>query len=334
MANRRFSSRIIRMSAYVSLPLAFTCVWRFMLACAAFIALCPGALLPAPANEAPASAPSRVPPSSPPASGRQLVVAVAADNNTNNGILRMFTRTEKGWRADSEAIACLFGKNGMAWGRGLHAPQEGLQKQEKDGRTPAGRFKIGKCLGQEDALPKGATWPYQRVTERDAWVDDPTLPHYNQHVRLGADEKAPAWFEKQRMKIGDFAYHWLLVIEHNTSNIVPGAGSAIFFHIRRGETRPTAGCTTMARGNLERLLVWIRPAGRPEFVVLSKPDYLRLWKEWQLPDPEAVWGGTKLDDSGEKSDKDKDKDKGRKPAKSEARTGKAANAKGGDEAVR
>src|ERR1043165_8998431 len=82
------------------------------------------------AQETPASAPSRVPPLAPPPAGRQLIVAVAEDNNTDNGLIRWFTRTEKGWRADTDALECLFGKNGMAWGRGLHEPQEGLQKQE------------------------------------------------------------------------------------------------------------------------------------------------------------------------------------------------------------
>ena len=36
------------------------------------------------------------------------------------------------------------------------------------------------------------------------------------------------------MRSGDFAYHWLIEIRHNSDPPVPGAGSAIFFHIRRG----------------------------------------------------------------------------------------------------
>ncbi|HSI82429.1 MAG: L,D-transpeptidase [Candidatus Methylacidiphilales bacterium] len=254
--------------------------------------------------------------------GKQLVVAVAIDSNTNNGVLRLFTRTEKGWRADSEPIDCLFGKNGMAWGRGLNPAEPGLQKQEKDGRTPTGRFRIGKALGQEDALPAGNQgWPYTRVTERDAWVDDPNLPHYNQHVKLKPGEEVPPWFEKQRMKPNDFAYHWLLVIEHNTSDIVAGAGSAIFFHIRRGETKPTAGCTTMARPNLERLLIWLRPEGKPELVQLPKAEYQRLWKSWNLPSPAAVWGGTRIE-TKPKSEAKETKDADAAPAK--PKTKKAA----------
>ena len=56
------------------------------------------------------------------------------------------------------------------------------------------------------------------------------------------------------MRSGDFAYRWLVEIRHNADPPVPGYGSAIFFHIRRGPSRPSAGCTTMAEKNLVELI--------------------------------------------------------------------------------
>ncbi len=41
----------------------------------------------------------------------------------------------------------LFGKDGLAWGRGVAGQDEpGLHKVEKDKRAPAGIFKIGEVV--------------------------------------------------------------------------------------------------------------------------------------------------------------------------------------------
>src|SRR5208283_3272761 len=99
--------------------------------------------------------------------------------------------------------------------------------------------KIGKIYTYDAKLPDGADYPFHQVVDGDAWVDDPALPHYNQFVHVNP-ENPPPWFAKQKMRTGDFAYQWLVEIRHNADPPVPGAGSAIFFHIRRGETRPTS----------------------------------------------------------------------------------------------
>ncbi len=215
----------------------------------------------------------------------QLVVSIAPDWNSFQGEARRYSKAADGsWVQEGEPWPVLFGKNGLAWGRGLHEPQSGLQKKEGDGRAPAGRFTIGFAMGYEPALPKGNRgWAYHQVTERDAWIDDPLLPHYNHLYTLKPGETPPSWFERQRKRLGDDAYHWKLLIEHNYQNAIPGEGSAIFFHIRRGETRPTFGCTTMAREKLEELLCWLDPKGKTEYVLLPKSEWERLKGSWKLP---------------------------------------------------
>jgi L,D-peptidoglycan transpeptidase YkuD (ErfK/YbiS/YcfS/YnhG family) len=90
------------------------------------------------------------------------------------------------------------------------------------------------------------------------------------------------------MRSGDFAYHWLIEIRHNSDPPVPGAGSAIFFHIRRGENRPTAGCTTMPEQDLVRIISWLRAARHPCYALLPAADYEKKWRAWDLPPPESV----------------------------------------------
>jgi L,D-peptidoglycan transpeptidase YkuD (ErfK/YbiS/YcfS/YnhG family) len=215
---------------------------------------------------------------------QQLIVATAPDWNTDHGTLRLYERDAGGpWRPVTEAWPVLFGKNGLAWGRGVAGQEEpGLHKVEKDKRAPAGIFQVGEVYGYEAALPPGGDYPYHQVTEADAWVDDPRSPHYNEHV-IADPRNLPAWFSRERMKSGDFAYHWLIEVEHNEHPAIPGQGSAIFFHIRRGETHPTSGCTTMAEENLVRIIRWLRREKHPEYVLLPEPEYAKKREAWGLP---------------------------------------------------
>ena len=217
---------------------------------------------------------------------RQLVVATAPDWNTDHGRLQLFEREPGGsWHAASEAWPVLFGKNGLAWGRGVKGQEEkGVHKHEKDKRAPAGVFEIGTVYGYEAGLPPGGDYPYHQVTDADAWVDDPRSPHYNQHV-VADPNNLPAWFSREKMRSGDFAYHWLIEIKHNENPAIPGEGSAIFFHIRRGETHPTSGCTTMQEENLVRIIRWLRAARHPEYALLPWAEYQRKWQAWGLPSP-------------------------------------------------
>src|SRR5437870_11408726 len=76
----------------------------------------------------------------------QVIVGLAPDWNSMRGTLQFFERSANGpWRAASKPMQVLFGKNGLAWGRGIAGQDEaGLRKRERDGRAPAGIFRIGK----------------------------------------------------------------------------------------------------------------------------------------------------------------------------------------------
>lgn len=225
---------------------------------------------------------------------KQMVVCIAPNDTSSEGTLQRFQRDTSGqWQPVGKPWPVLFGRGGLAWGRGLHPPQPGRQKATGDHSNPAGLFKIGLVLGYAPTLPAGSkAWPYHQVTDRDAWIDDAKtgLP-YNHLYTLPPGAPFPPWWEKEKLHLGDSAYEWLVLIEHNYDNPVPGAGDLIFFHIRRGEHYRTAGCTTMKQEDLEAMIKWLDPASNPMLAELTKADYLRLWKEWQLPPPEKALAG-------------------------------------------
>lgn len=206
------------------------------------------------------------------------------------GDLRFFEREHDGdWKRVAGPFQVLFGKNGVAWGSGLAGMNEpGLQKKERDGRAPAGVFRIGKIYTYDAQLPPGADYPFHQVTPADAWIDDASSPNYNRFVTIDDPAHPPSWFEKQKMRHNDFAYRWLVEIRHNTDPAIPGLGSAIFFHIRRGVNRPTTGCTTMAEGDLVKLITWLRASGHPCYALVPASEYQKKWKSWNLPAPAGL----------------------------------------------
>jgi len=217
---------------------------------------------------------------------RQLLVAIAPDWNSSSGELFGLQKSPDGtWKNTlGQPIPVLFGKQGLAWGRGvLGADEHGLHKTENDRRAPAGVFKIGRIYTYDAALPAGAEYPFHTVTDGDAWVDDPALPEYNRYVAVDL-RNPPPWYARQRMRLNDFAYRWLVEIRHNADPPVPGMGSAIFFHIRRGKTRPTSGCTSMSEANLVRTIRWLRASEHPHYALLPRVEYRLKRKAWGLPD--------------------------------------------------
>ena len=220
----------------------------------------------------------------------QLIVGTAPNWNSMRGQMQLFERNpgEK-WEPVAPPVPVLFGKHGLAWGSGLEGQNEsGLRKVERDGRAPAGVFKIGKIYTYDAQLPAGANFPFHQVTTADAWIDDVKHPDYNRFVRIPDPANPPAWFAKQKMRHNDFAYRWLVEVRHNSDPPVPGAGSAIFFHIRRGVSRPSAGCTTMAESDLVKMITWLRASRNPVYVLLPEAEYGKKWQRWNLPPP-ASW---------------------------------------------
>ena len=223
-----------------------------------------------------------------PAQSRQVVVAIAPDWDSRHATLQCYARksADAPWKpAFKEGWPVLLGSKGLAWGRGeFTVPRHTSipMKVEHDGRAPAGVFEIGRVFGNASEPPAHTSLTYVQVGPNDAWVDDPKLPHYNQYVRFDPAH-LPPWFPSQRMRLGDNAYKWLVEIRHNANPPSPGFGSAIFFHVRRGPDRPTAGCTTMALDDLEVLIRWLKPDKDPVYVLLPQAEYRKYKAEWGLP---------------------------------------------------
>jgi L,D-peptidoglycan transpeptidase YkuD (ErfK/YbiS/YcfS/YnhG family) len=147
-----------------------------------------------------------------------------------------------GARFGGRAFPCSIGRGGLR-----------ADKREGDGATPVGRFRLARVLWRPDRLPRPRTaLPAALIGPRDGWSDDPGDPRYNRAVRL------PHGFSAERMRRGDRLYDVVVVTTHNVEG-APGAGSAIFVHLRKRPGARTAGCVGLRRADLLWLLArWPR----------------------------------------------------------------------------
>jgi L,D-peptidoglycan transpeptidase YkuD (ErfK/YbiS/YcfS/YnhG family) len=217
---------------------------------------------------------------------RQLVLVVTPDWDANQGKLAAFEYRSGEWKPVREPVSVAIGRSGSAWGIGLHAAQSGPQKQEGDGRSPAGVFRIGAAFGYAPTV--ATALHYAAMHESDYCVDVSGSPHYNRIVdaqEVGADAVKGST-EPMRRDLhanGDPRYKLGFVIEHNPDGRSQG-GSCIFAHLWRSTGEPTSGCTAMTEPVMRELLSWLRDDRHPVFVLLPQAEYERLKASWRLPE--------------------------------------------------
>lgn len=243
----------------------------------------------------------------------QLLRVLCSDWDSPTGVLQIFERTtpNAAWQTVGTVIPVVLGRNGLAWGRGLHtlpatasiqtnelndlfglAPHK--IKQEGDGYAPAGCFSLDFAFGlitTELAQPDVPAWSYRQIQANSYFVDDPSSPHYNQWldwpepnpVHVPLSPLACPWHSAEAMRRHDHRYDWGVVVNHNRGEVLPGAGSCIFLHLWEDVNTPTAGCTAMAEADLLHVLRWLRWEAKPVLVQLPLVAYQQLQAAWDLP---------------------------------------------------
>lgn len=216
---------------------------------------------------------------------RQLVLVITRDWDSIHGEMRRYSLAGAGWEQVAAEVPVVIGRSGAAWGVGMHPMQPGTQKQEGDGRSPAGVFALGIAFGYAESTDTGLS--YVPMGASDWCIDVPDSPLYNQIVDardVGLDAVVGST-EPMRRDLhvdGDQRYKLGFVIQHNPASEA-GAGSCIFAHLWGAPDAPTAGCTAMAEDHMQETLAWLELDANPVFVLLPQAEYERLRSDWQLP---------------------------------------------------
>jgi L,D-peptidoglycan transpeptidase YkuD (ErfK/YbiS/YcfS/YnhG family) len=163
---------------------------------------------------------------------------------------RVFTATSAGWmdiggNGAGPLVRCALGKGGVV---------PASAKREGDGASPAGTWPIRRVLWRADRATCPTTaLPALAIQPEDGWCDDPADRFYNRPV------SHPWPTSAERLWREDSLYDVIVVLGHNDSPVVPGAGSAIFLHLAREDHGPTEGCIALARADLGALLAVAAP---------------------------------------------------------------------------
>jgi L,D-peptidoglycan transpeptidase YkuD (ErfK/YbiS/YcfS/YnhG family) len=153
----------------------------------------------------------------------------------------------RGWlTAAGHSIPVALGRGGIK-----------ANKREGDGGTPRGVFRPRRLWWRADRHVRPQTFlPVRPIRPDDAWCEDPADRHYNQAIRLARGESG------DRLTREDHLYDFIVEIDHNTNPRIAGRGSAVFLHLARANFSPTAGCVSMTRSAMLRLLRRMGPQTR------------------------------------------------------------------------
>jgi L,D-peptidoglycan transpeptidase YkuD (ErfK/YbiS/YcfS/YnhG family) len=150
----------------------------------------------------------------------------------------------RGWLTfDGQTVPVALGRGGIL-----------ANKREGDGGTPKGTFRPRQVWWRDDRHPRPRTFlPVRAIRPEDAWCEDPASRHYNQPLRLDPGQSG------DRLTRDDQLYDFIVEIDHNTSPRIARRGSAVFLHLARTNFSPTAGCVSMTRAAMLRLLRRLGP---------------------------------------------------------------------------
>lgn len=180
---------------------------------------------------------------------RQLVTVTAASHTTTYATLRAY-RVSGGKRVlVFGPWTARVGYNGVALPGG---------KREGDGKTPSGTFGISFLFGVQRKLDFSV--PFRHAYSFDYWDDDPASARYNEWVN--ANRHDPGAGPEPMHNVP--AYDYAAVIAYNTAR-TPGLGSAIFLHVGTGSS--TAGCVSLPRPRLIKILLWLNPRDYPKITI-------------------------------------------------------------------
>ncbi|MGY3486146.1 L,D-peptidoglycan transpeptidase YkuD (ErfK/YbiS/YcfS/YnhG family) [Bradyrhizobium sp. USDA 4011] len=150
----------------------------------------------------------------------------------------------RGWlTADGWTVPVALGRGGIL-----------ANKREGDGGTPRGIFHPRQLWWRADRHRRPVTFlPARPIRREDAWCEDPADRHYNQPIRLDREQGG------DRLTREDHLYDFIVEIDHNAAPRIAGRGSAVFLHLARPNFAPTAGCVSMTKASMLRLLRRMSP---------------------------------------------------------------------------
>ena len=130
-------------------------------------------------------------------------------------------------------------------------------KREGDGASPKGSFQLRRLFYRADRLapPRSGLKPLA-IRADQGWCETVGDRNYNRLVPI------PYATAHETMRRADHLYDIVIETSHNERPRVQGHGSAVFFHLRRPDGGPTAGCIAVSLRDIRIILGRVGPKTR------------------------------------------------------------------------
>jgi L,D-peptidoglycan transpeptidase YkuD (ErfK/YbiS/YcfS/YnhG family) len=130
-------------------------------------------------------------------------------------------------------------------------------KREGDGASPRGGWELRRLFYRSDRLLPPRSGLHPLVLRADqGWCETVGDRNYNRPVPI------PYATSHETMKRDDHLYDIVIETSHNERPRVQGHGSAVFFHLRRPDGGPTAGCIAVSLRDMRIILERVGPRTR------------------------------------------------------------------------
>jgi L,D-peptidoglycan transpeptidase YkuD (ErfK/YbiS/YcfS/YnhG family) len=211
---------------------------------------------------------------------RQVVVVTARSWSSSTAVLRAWQRTsDGGWRLQTGPVPARVGRNGFVLAE---------ERRQSTGTSPAGTFAIRSAFG--NGADPGTALPYRVADGNDWWTYDPRDPStYN--VLQPRRVPAARWRTSRAEHLSAYGsqYRFAAVLDFNLPGGVHRApdgqriadqpadtrlGGGIFLHVNGPGA--TAGCVSIPRDAMRRVLRWLDPAAEPVIVMGPRSAITRL----------------------------------------------------------
>jgi len=194
---------------------------------------------------------------------KQVIVVTSRTAASSVAILRAFDDVHGVWTQAFGPIRARVGRDGWRAAR---------RRREGDGTTPEGIYTVGATIYGTSPNP-GVAYRFHHLVAGDYWDENPADGHRYNTFRQSANTDCaanPFGGATECLWRTPIPYAYFAVIDFNTPATGP-YGSGMFLHV--GTRTATAGCVSVARTTLVRILDWLRPADHTR-IVLAGPASL------------------------------------------------------------
>jgi len=184
-----------------------------------------------------------------PAATTQVIIVHATSASTTTATLETYQKVKGAWVPKFAAMSARVGADGLS-----------DHHVEGTPNTPTGVYGFDSTFYGIDSDP-GVHYGYHRLVANDWWDENSSSPTYNTFVHATTSPGGPS----EALWEQTTAYRYFAVIAYNENPVVAGRGSGVFLHVGTGNS--TAGCVSLAQGNLIKVLTWLNPSTKPRIVI-------------------------------------------------------------------